>query len=29
MPKYVVPQGRASFTDHDIRIVHPGDRFPE
>jgi hypothetical protein len=29
MPKYVVPQARASFTDHDIRIVHPGDRFPE
>jgi Cytochrome c3 len=29
MPKYVVPQAPASFTDHYIRVVHPGDPFPE
>ena len=29
MPKYAVPQAHARFTDHDIRIVHPGDPVPE
>jgi hypothetical protein len=29
MPKYVVPEAHAGFTDHDIRVVHPGDPFPE
>jgi hypothetical protein len=29
MPKYVVPEAHASFTDHDIRIVHHGDPFPQ
>ena len=28
MPKYKVPQMHGSFTDHDIRIVRPGDPFP-
>jgi hypothetical protein len=28
MPKYIVPQMRGSFTDHDIRIVRPGDKYP-
>lgn len=28
MPKYQVPQMHGSFTDHDIRIVHPGDPLP-
>jgi hypothetical protein len=28
MPKYTVPQMHGSFTDHDIRIVRPGDEFP-
>jgi hypothetical protein len=28
MPKYQDPQFHGSFTDHDIRIVHPGDRYP-
>jgi hypothetical protein len=28
MPKYRIPQLHGSFTDHDIRVVHPGDPFP-
>ncbi len=28
MPRYQVPQMHASFTDHFIRIVRPGDTFP-
>ena len=28
MPKYNVPQMHSSFTDHDIRIVRPGDPYP-
>jgi len=28
MPKYIVPQMHGSFTDHDIRIVRPGDQYP-
>ena len=28
MPKYNVPQMHGSFTDHDIRVVRPGDPFP-
>lgn len=28
MPQYKVPQMHGSFTDHDIRIVRPGDPFP-
>ena len=28
MPKYEDPQFHGSFTDHDIRIVHPGDAYP-
>jgi len=28
MPKYKVPQMHSSFTDHDIRIVHPGEPYP-
>lgn len=28
MPKYEVPQMHGSFTDHDIRILRPGDPFP-
>jgi len=28
MPKYQVPQMHGSFTDHDIRIVRPGDPYP-
>ena len=28
MPKYPEPQFHGSFTDHDIRIVHPGDPYP-
>jgi hypothetical protein len=28
MPKYQDPQFHGSFTDHDIRIVHPGDPYP-
>lgn len=28
MPKVDLPGGQAQFTDHDIRIVHPGDAYP-
>lgn len=28
MPKVELPGGHAQFTDHDIRIVHPGDPYP-
>jgi hypothetical protein len=28
MPKYKVPQLHGSFTDHNIRIVRPGDPYP-
>ncbi len=28
MPRYMVPQMHGSFTDHDIRIVRPGDPYP-
>jgi hypothetical protein len=28
MPKYEDPQFHGSFTDHDIRIVRPGDSYP-
>jgi hypothetical protein len=28
MPRYKVPQMHGSFTDHDIRIVRPGDPYP-
>lgn len=28
MPKYENPQFHGSFTDHDIRIVRPGDPYP-
>jgi hypothetical protein len=28
MPKYKDPQFHGSFTDHDIRIVRPGDPYP-
>jgi hypothetical protein len=28
MPKVQDPQFHGSFTDHDIRIVHPGDPYP-
>ena len=28
MPKYQDPQFHGSFTDHDIRIVRPGDPYP-
>ena len=28
MPRYRVSQLHGSFTDHDIRVVHPGDPFP-
>jgi hypothetical protein len=28
MPQYKVPQMHGSFTDHDIRIVRPGDPYP-
>ena len=28
MPKYEDSQFHGSFTDHDIRIVHPGDPYP-
>lgn len=28
MPKYQVPQMHGKFTDHDIRIVRPGDPYP-
>jgi hypothetical protein len=28
MPRYRVPQLHGSFTDHDIRVVLPGDPFP-
>jgi hypothetical protein len=28
MPKIEMPGGHALFTDHDIRIVHPGDPYP-
>jgi hypothetical protein len=28
MPRYQVPQMHGTFTDHDIRIVHPGDPYP-
>jgi hypothetical protein len=28
MPKYKVPQMHGAFTDHDIRIVRPGDPYP-
>lgn len=28
MPKVDLPGGHAQFTDHQIRIVHPGDAYP-
>ena len=28
MPKVSLPGGHAVFTDHEIRIVHPGDPYP-
>lgn len=28
MPKYQVPRMHGSFTDHDIRVVRPGDQYP-
>ncbi len=28
MPSYKVPQMHGSFTDHDIRVVRPGDPYP-
>lgn len=28
MPKVELPGGHATFTDHQIRIVHPGDPYP-
>jgi hypothetical protein len=28
-PKCVVSEAQAGFSDHDIRIVHPRDPFPE
>lgn len=28
MPRYVVPQMHGAFTDHYIRIVRPGEKFP-
>ncbi|MGH9431113.1 MAG: multiheme c-type cytochrome [Terriglobia bacterium] len=28
MPKYELPGGHFKFTDHDIRIVHPGEAYP-
>ena len=28
MPRYHVSQMHGKFTDHDIRVVHPGDPFP-
>jgi hypothetical protein len=28
MPKYEVPHTHATFTDHDIRVVRKGERFP-
>jgi hypothetical protein len=28
MPKVELPGGHAQFTDHQIRIVHPGDPYP-
>ncbi len=28
MPRYKVPQMHGSFTDHDIRIVRPGEPYP-
>ncbi|MGH9762210.1 MAG: multiheme c-type cytochrome, partial [Blastocatellia bacterium] len=28
MPKYDLPGGHYTFTDHDIRIVRPGDPYP-
>jgi hypothetical protein len=28
MPKVELPGGHAQFTDHEIRIVHPGDPYP-
>jgi formate-dependent nitrite reductase cytochrome c552 subunit len=28
MPKVQDPQFHGSFTDHDIRIVRPGDPYP-
>jgi hypothetical protein len=29
MPKVNVPEMHAGFTDHRIRIVKPGETFPE
>jgi hypothetical protein len=29
MPKYEDAQFHGSFTDHDIRIVRPGDPYPQ
>jgi formate-dependent nitrite reductase cytochrome c552 subunit len=28
MPKINLPGGHAKFTDHEIRIVRPGDPYP-
>jgi hypothetical protein len=28
MPKVNLPGGHLRFTDHEIRIVHPGDAYP-
>jgi hypothetical protein len=28
MPKVELPGGHAPFTDHMIRITHPGDPYP-
>jgi hypothetical protein len=29
MPKVALPGGHAVFTDHFIRIVHPGAPYPD
>ncbi len=29
MPKFEIPEMHAKFTDHRIRIAHPGDPFPD
>ena len=29
MPKVELPGGHALFTDHMIRIVHPGEAYPD
>jgi len=28
MPKVELPGGHVAFTDHFIRVVHPGDAYP-